>query len=423
MLIGCGGSIGPRVEDRADRTSRRLLEAVGEALDQALAGRRVEPHVQPLLHGVRHHAQVVDAVRVVGVVMRIEDAVERFAAHAQELLAQIRRGVDQHRGVPLLAETLDQRAAAAAAVLRVGRIAGAPHGADARHAAGRPAPEDRGAVAHATAVLGCAGRFDLAKQAKEVVRRRRRQLGRRDALHLGQRRRGMRHVGRLVRLAAIGLGRQKRRVGLDQQAIERNRAGDVAQGFRFLEGDDAGERHVQPQLDGAHGELRPAGVAVQDRRERPALGVLVLEDGERVVVGIARVDLERQPGAARRLDVAPEAFRLRLGRAVLVVVVEPRLADGHHLRVLAEADDLVGRDAALLVGVVGVRADRAVDVVVRVGDVEQDGQLADARRDGHHDADARCLGAGDDALAVGDELREVEVAMVVDEHHVGSFAA
>ena len=48
-------------------------------------------------------------MRVVGVVVRVEHAVERLAAHAQELLAQIGRGVDQHRRVPLLAEPLDQQ--------------------------------------------------------------------------------------------------------------------------------------------------------------------------------------------------------------------------------------------------------------------------------------------------------------------------
>ena len=136
--------------------------------------------------------------------------------------------------------------------------------------------------------------------------------------------------------------------------------------------------------------------------KRP-LGVLVLEDGERVVVGVARVDLERQAGAARRLDVAAEAFRLRFGRGMLVVVVEARFADGDHLRMLAQTHDLVRLDAALLVGVMRVRADGAINVVVRGGDVEQDGELADAGRDGHHDADAGRLGARDDPLAVGGE--------------------
>ena len=83
----------------------------------------------------------------------------------------------------------------------------------------------------------------------------------------------------------------------------------------------------------------------------------------RVGVGLARVDLERQPGLARGGDVAAEAFGLRLGRRVLVVVVEARLADGDDLRVLREAHDLVGRMSQLLVRVVGMRADRAIDVV------------------------------------------------------------
>ncbi len=82
----------------------------------------------------------------------------------------------------------------------------------------------------------------------------------------------------------------------------------------------------------------------------------------------------------------------------------------------AQPHDLLGRDAALLIRVVGVRADRAEDVVVRLGDGEQDGKLPDARRDGHHDSHARSLGTREKALAVLGELRKIEVAVMVDQH-------
>ena len=63
--------------------------------------------------------------------------------------------------------------------------------------------------------------------------------------HLG----GLDHVGRLVALAAIGPGRQIRRVGLDQNAVGRQFGGDGAQRIGFLEGQDAGERDVEPERD------------------------------------------------------------------------------------------------------------------------------------------------------------------------------
>ena len=56
---------------------------------------------------------------------------------------------------------------------------------------------------------------------------------------------------------------------------------------------------------------------------------------------------------------------------MLVVVVEARLADGDHLRMRGQAHDLLERDVELLVRVVRMRADRAVDVGVRLRDGEQ----------------------------------------------------
>ncbi len=47
--------------------------------------------------------------------------------------------------------------------------------------------------------------------------------------------------GRLVALAAMRHGREVGRVGLDEQAVERDVAGDVAQFVGVLEGHDAGK--------------------------------------------------------------------------------------------------------------------------------------------------------------------------------------
>ncbi len=71
--------------------------------------------------------------------------------------------------------------------------------------------------------------------------------------------------------------------------------------------------------------------------------------------------------------------------------------------------------------VVRVRAHRAVDVVVGLGDREQLGQVLDARRDGDHHADAGPPRARQKTGAVLGELREIEVAVMVDEHHEVDF--
>ena len=255
----------------------------------------------------------------------------------------------------------------------------------------------------------------LAVEAEEIVGRRLRQLRRRHALDLRQHGRGLHHVGRLVALAAVLARRQIGRIRLHQQPVERHRLRHLAQRLGFLERHDAGEGDVEPQLQPGARQRRAAGEAVQDRGKR-APRHLLAQDGGRIVVGVARVDDERQLRRPRRGDVAAEALRLGLARAVVVEVVEPRLADGHHLGVPRPLHDRLHRDIELLVGVVRVRADRAEHVVVGLGDPEEPFEAADARGDGDEHPHPRCLGAPDHPVEIVGEVGEIEVAVVIDEH-------
>ena len=49
----------------------------------------------------------------------------------------------------------------------------------------------------------------------------------------------------LVSLAALGNRRQVRRVGLDQQTIQRDHGQGLAQGLSLLERDDPGNRYIK----------------------------------------------------------------------------------------------------------------------------------------------------------------------------------
>ena len=102
----------------------------------------------------------------------------------------------------------------------------------------------------------------------------------------------------------------------------------------LLEGQDAGERDVEAERDRAPRQLAAAGEAMQHGREG-ALPRFLLQDARHVVVGLARMDDQRQSGLARRRDVVAEALLLRVARAVVVVIVEPGLADRHDLGMAA----------------------------------------------------------------------------------------
>ena len=70
-----------------------------------------------------------------------------------------------------------------------------------------------------------------------------------------------------------------------------------------------------------------------------ALPHFLLEDRDHVLVGVAGMDDERQPGLARGRDMGAEDALLHVARAVVVVIVEPRLADRDAARVPRQLDE------------------------------------------------------------------------------------
>jgi len=77
-------------------------------------------------------AQIVNAVRMVGMFVGVEHAIEPIDIGVDELLAQIRPGIDQDARERRLDPCARQQRTAAAAVLRIVRVARAPAGAGTR---------------------------------------------------------------------------------------------------------------------------------------------------------------------------------------------------------------------------------------------------------------------------------------------------
>ncbi len=129
-----------RIEDRRIVAALRPLEDVAEAPRHRRQRLMIGMHVDALAHCQHQGAQIVDAVQLVGMFMGDEDAVQMGGARSDQLLAHVRRGVDQHRGLALRRAPPHQDRAAPAPVLRFGRIADAPIAgpvwpANARHPA------------------------------------------------------------------------------------------------------------------------------------------------------------------------------------------------------------------------------------------------------------------------------------------------
>ena len=89
-----------------------------------------------------------------------------------------------------------------------------------------------------------------------------------------------------------------------------------------------GNGEPSAQIDRAVQKLGPARVAVQQELQR-TLGARRLQHGDHLGVGLARVDHQRQPCPARGFDVELEHGALNVARAVVVMEVQPALADRH----------------------------------------------------------------------------------------------
>src|ERR1019366_988951 len=138
---------------------------------------------------------------------------------------------------------------------------------------------------------------------------------------------------RLVALSAIRNWREIWRVGFHQQTVVGNESQQVVVD-PLLECDDAAERNVPSRFEGRVGEGMRARKAVQDAADARSAGLAYHRCG--IVLGLARVHDDRASSLARERELRGEGAALERARRVVVVVVEPALANGDgsplHLR-------------------------------------------------------------------------------------------
>ncbi len=125
------------VHDRRIFAAGRRLEAVAEARPDHLRGGLAEVHVDAAALADEQRPEVVDAVAMVGVLVGHQHAVEPIDVGVEELLAEVRRGVDQHPG-----EAASGRCARPAARSAAGGSSGCSGSQAPQPSAGRGTPMD-----------------------------------------------------------------------------------------------------------------------------------------------------------------------------------------------------------------------------------------------------------------------------------------
>jgi len=145
-------------------------------------------------------------------------------------------------------------------------------------------------------------------------------------------------------------------------------------------------------------------------------GLLVVDDVEdvpersaRLVPGVPRVHDERQAEPACETDLLAKRPPLILARRQIAVVVEPGLADRDDLRVRREPLELIEKRFAELSGLVRVEADRRVDELVALRELDRAEARLEIEADVHHDPYASGPRAANDVLAIAGVRIEVEM--------------
>jgi hypothetical protein len=114
--------------------------------------------------------------------------------------------------------------------------------------------------------------------------------------------------------------------------------------------------------------------------------------------------------------MSTEALRLFVVRTVLVVEVEPRLADAYDLGVARGFYQPIRRALPLLLRLVRMNTNRTPDVAVALGYGPDTFELVESGADRQHAGHPCRPGAGEHPGFVASKLGKVEMAMAVDQH-------
>ena len=202
-------------------------------------------------------AQIVDAVDMVRMGMRVDHRIKFADAGGQHLRAKIRPGVDDDaRHAAVFGDPLDHRRSSRAAVFRIGRIAIAPIAGDARRAGRRAAAQNREAQPVATdQASSSAGRGILLNSRKKFSVVISDDFVDAYADRFGQNLGCMGDIGRFVALAAKRDRREIWRIGFDQQPVVRHLGRDRAQFVGILESQYAGKRDIAAEPHAGRGQV------------------------------------------------------------------------------------------------------------------------------------------------------------------------
>ena len=213
--------------------------------------------------------------------------------------------------------------------------------------------------------------------------------------------------------------REEGTVGFHQQPVLRNGLGNRLQVLGILEGYDSRQRDRQAQIEDFLAELRRGREAMDERGKRP-LPHLVRQDGERILLGIARMDDEREVRSSCDRDVEAKQALLHGAVGMLVVIVEPRFADTDDAGVLGRLEQRVFAEVLMVVRVMRVDTDARIDIGGAMCGLHDLIPLAPLGRDIEERTHTGRSRAIENGVLIFDQALIFKMAMAIDQHYAAS---
>src|ERR1700730_2523441 len=124
----------------------------------------------------------------------------------------------------------------------------------------------------------------------------------------------------------------------------------------------------------------------------------------------------RQPALPGGRDMGAEYPRGDVARGLIVMIIEPGFANADAFRVARQPEQAILRHVGFFMRVMRMCPNRAKDVLIGFGDEADRTKSFRAGRNGDYPLEAGGAGAFDHRIALGGEIRKIEVAMTVDQH-------
>src|SRR5580704_1778347 len=124
----------------------------------------------------------------------------------------------------------------------------------------------------------------------------------------------------------------------------------------------------------------------------------------------------RQPALPGGRDMSAENPRGDVARGLVIMIIEPGFANSDAFRVARQREQAILRHFGFFMRVMRMCSNCAKDVLIGFGEQADRTKSFRASRNGDHPLEAGSAGAFDHGIALGGEIRKIEVAMTVDQH-------